>query len=161
MKVHLNSPAIPLLGICLGLWAQAPLFAAQAQANTKPAGPASGAASRAAPAEIPKSVFVIPATAKEGRNPFFPQSAQPLPELDKSQKNRPFEPGWFTLNGITPNGPKRTCMINSRTFEAGESGEVKLPSGARMLIKCEEIRNDSVIIIVNGERRELRMRFGL
>ncbi len=119
------------------------------------------AAARPAPVEIPKSVFVIPATPKEGRNPFFPQSAQPLPELDKSQKNRPFEPGWFTLNGITPNGPKRTCMINSRTFEAGESGEVKLPSGARILIKCEEIRNDSVVIIVNGERRELRMRFGL
>jgi hypothetical protein len=52
-------------------------------------------------------------------------------------------------------------MINSHTFEEGESAEVKLPNGAKVLIKCEEIKNDSVAITVEGQRRELKYRFGL
>jgi hypothetical protein len=51
-------------------------------------------------------------------------------------------------------------MINGRTFEAGEEGEVKLPGGARVLIKCEEIKADSAIIVIGGQRRELRFRTG-
>jgi hypothetical protein len=52
-------------------------------------------------------------------------------------------------------------MINGRTFEAGEEGEVRLPSGGKAMIKCEEIRSDSAVILFNGVRRELRLRFGL
>jgi len=109
--------------------------------------------------EIPKSVFVIPASPKDGRNPFFPQSAQVVAQPTK--RDAPLDPSLFVLNGITPSGPKRTAMINGRTFEAGESGEVRLPSGSKMLIKCEEIRADTVVILVDGQRRDLRLRFGL
>lgn len=52
-------------------------------------------------------------------------------------------------------------MINGRTFEPGEEGEVRLSNGAKVLIKCEEIRTDSTVIVLNGVRRELRLRFGL
>ena len=133
----------------------------RAATPTKPA--PGNAGTNSAPAaveqEIPKSVFVIPSSPKQGRNPFFPQSAEVVAQPIKASNT--VDPSLFVLNGITPNGPKRTAMINSRTFEAGESGEVRLPTGSKALIKCEEIRADSVLIIFDGQRRELRMSFGL
>jgi len=108
--------------------------------------------------EIPQSVFHIPTSAREGRDPFFPNAvfgAQPV----KPKEAAPVDLSGFVLNGIT-SPPKRTAMINGRTFEIGESGEVRLPNGSRVLIKCIEIKNESAIIDVNGQRQELRMRFG-
>jgi hypothetical protein len=64
------------------------------------------------------------------------------------------------LNGIT-SPPKRTAMINGRTFEPGEEGEVRLPAGGKMLIKVEEIKSESAVILVGGQRRELRLRAGV
>jgi hypothetical protein len=108
-----------------------------------------------------QSLFKEPANPKEGRNPFFPQSAQVVTPIIRTNNVPDVIASAFVLNGITPSGPKRTAMINGRTFEAGESGEVKLPSGIKVMIKCEEIKNDAVIIVVDGQRRELRLRFGL
>ena len=108
---------------------------------------------------IPQSTFVIPSQPSEGRNPFFPQSiVRPVPQ--QITPNSVIDPAMFVLNGIT-SPPRRTAMINGRTFEPGEEGEVRLPSGNKMLIKCEDIRAESAIIIVAGQRRELRMRSGL
>jgi hypothetical protein len=133
----------------------------QAATSTKAPAPAeTNSVTNGLQQEIPKSLFVIPSSPKEGRNPFFPQSAEVVPVPEKA-RSAPVDSSMFVLNGMTPSGPKRTAMINSRTFEAGESGEVKLPSGNKALIKCEEIRNDSVIIVIDGQRRELRLRFGL
>jgi hypothetical protein len=110
------------------------------------------------PQEIPLSVFAVPSTPKEGRNPFFPMSVVNPPA--EKPKGAPVDYS-FVLNGITPSGPRRTAMINGRTFEPGEMGEVRLPSGGRVNIKCEEIRVDSAIILVDGQRRELRLRAGV
>lgn len=106
--------------------------------------------------EIPQSVFVVPANARQGRNPFFPNSGFG-PEV--SQKARPstVDLSSFVLNGIT-SPPKRTVIINGRTFEKGEEGEVRLPGGNKELIKCEDIGDDFAVIIVKGQRRELRFR---
>ena len=111
------------------------------------------------PVDIPQSVFVAPATPKDGRNPFFPQSVAAQPVI-KTKESTQIDMSGFVLNGIT-SPPRRTAMINGRTFEPGEEGEVKLPSGAKVLIKCEEIRADSTVITVSGARRELKLRFGL
>lgn len=112
-----------------------------------------------APVEIPQSVFVIPSVPKEGRNPFFPESVSKVP-VAVAVKNRPMDISDLVLNGIT-SPPIRTAMINGRTFETGESGEVKIRTGAKLLIKCVEIKSDAAVILVNGELRELRLRFGL
>ena len=104
---------------------------------------------------IPPSVFA----AGEGRNPFFPQSTTRV-VVPKVNRENPIESFTFVLNGIT-SPPKRTAMINGRTFEPGEEGEVKLPTGGRMLIKVEEIKAESAIIVVAGQRRELRLRSGV
>ncbi len=111
-----------------------------------------------APTEIPQSVFVISGNPKECRNPFFPRSATPAP-APKSNAG-PTDARSFVLNGIT-SPPKRTAMINYRTFEIGEEGEVKLASGAKVLVKCEQITEDSATVLVGGQRRILRLRFGL
>lgn len=109
---------------------------------------------------IPQSVFNIPNQPSEGRNPFFPQSTiktAPQPQLHRENT---FDTTSFVLNGIT-SPPKRTAMINGRTFEPGEEGEVRLPAGGKMMIKVEEIKTESAIIIVGGVRHELRLRAGV
>jgi hypothetical protein len=65
------------------------------------------------------------------------------------------------LNGIVPSGARPTAMINGRTFEVGESGDVKLPDGQKLPITVEEIKEDSVIVTVRGQRKELHLRRGL
>jgi hypothetical protein len=66
----------------------------------------------------------------------------------------------LVLDGIT-SPPKLTAMINGRTFELREEGEVKSSAGGRVWIKCIEIKSDSIIIEVKGQRHELRLRPGV
>ena len=63
----------------------------------------------------------------------------------------------LVLNGIT-GPPKRLAMINGKTFGVGEEGEVRLPSGSKILVKCVEVGDKSAVIEVGGKRRELKMR---
>lgn len=126
--------------------------ASQAAAATSPASSTPPPASTnqvTAALQIPQSIFVVPNNPREGRNPFFPgahadlpQQVRPAPSVDGSS---------FILNGIT-SPPKRTAMINGRTFEVGEEGEVRVPSGAKELIKCVEIGADSATIEFKGQR---------
>jgi hypothetical protein len=109
---------------------------------------------------VPPSTFVIPSQPDEGRNPFFPQSMLIKPAPPKVIPGNVIDPSMFVLNGIT-SPPRRTAMINGRTFEPGEEGEVRLASGNKALIKCEDIRGESVTISFGGQRHELRMRPGL
>lgn len=108
---------------------------------------------------IPQSTFIIPSQPSEGRNPFFPQSSARVTPVKITPETH-IDATLFVLNGIT-SPPRRTAMINARTFEPGEEGEVRLPSGGKMLIKCLEIHADSATIVVGGQVRELRMRSGL
>ncbi len=154
----------------VGLLAAVALIALPAEAKTsKPPAKTTAPVTNAPPAttivEIPQSVFAIPATDKEGRNPFFPHSTTTPPPPPPDRKDGKGGPGrdvsgQLVLKGIT-SPPKRTAIINNRTFEAGESAEVKLAGGSKVLIKCLEIRADSAIVLVNGAERELRMRMGL
>ena len=142
-----------LLSLCAALAAPA------APAAGSPA-PAPGVSTNAGPAAalaapVPQSVFIVPTSPKQGRNPFFPRStfntpaAQPKPEVvDTSQ---------VVLNGLT-SPPRATAMINGRTFETGESGEIRLRNGARVLVRCLEIRADAVVAVIGAQRCELRLR---
>jgi len=150
------------LKVVVGISLTLPALSLLAGGSTKPAAakPAADAKVLAAfaPAEIPQSVFVISGNPRECRNPFFPRSATPAP-APKSNAGA-VDARSIMLNGIT-SPPKRTAMINGTTFEQGEEHELRLPGGSRMLIKCEEIRDDSAIILVSGVRRELKLRSGV
>lgn len=138
---------------------------AQGQAKGQAKAPADTTTS-AAEIPIPKSFFKAPETARDGRNPFFPESA--LPELTVAKETTSpvkkaapvVENLPLVLNGIT-SPPRRTAMINGRTFEQGEEGEVKLPTGSKLLVKCLEIKDESAVVDAGGVRRELRLRFAL
>lgn len=157
MTTHLRSTSTSIIALAFGL---ALLSTAQAPAASKDVSTKSTANFRVVPeAPIPLSVFAIPSQPTEGRNPFFPQSVNRVVPQTVTPETH-LDTSWFVLNGIT-SPPKRTAMINGRTFETGEEGEVRLPSGAKMLIKCEEIRAESAVIMVGGHRRELRLRSGL
>ncbi|HWH71698.1 MAG TPA: hypothetical protein VNT26_20155 [Candidatus Sulfotelmatobacter sp.] len=156
MKARLDiSRPTPWIGLALVLLG-APFRTPAAPA--KPAAPTAVRTNTASALEVPKSVFVVPTSPKEGRNPFFPLSSMGY-QAPKPKENQ-IDPSAFVLNGIT-SPPKRTAMINGRTFEVGEEGEVRGQGGTKVLIRCLEIRTDSAVISAGGQRRELHFRSGL
>ena len=158
MTTHLRPPTIAL-ALSLGLFGHAQATLAASKDPSK-ASSKNTINFRVVPeVPIPQSSFLIPTQSSEGRNPFFPQSVvRVIPQKINSQS--PIDTASFVLNGIT-SPPRRTAMINGRTFEPNEEGEVRLPNGGKMLIKCQEIKAESAIILINGQPRELRLRSGL
>ena len=145
MKTFSAIASLAILG-CLAL-------APRASGQGDPA-KADGAVTNAA-TRIPKSVF----DESIGKDPFFPRrSLAPVPQTAVSE-TRVTD---FILNGITPLGARPTAIINGHTFEKGESSEVKVPSGGKVMIRCVEIKEDTVSIIIGNSPRpvELRMRPG-
>lgn len=150
----------------------AQMLGAQAKATkpTKPA-PASNALTNA------PVVFVVPQSEfvddfKVGRDPFFPSStrrhpkgAPPVPSQDPNPKGI-FPPvalnpkaflNMLTLKGISKGARGRKfAVISNYTFAPGESIYVRL-GGATNRVKCEEIRDQKVVVSVEGldEKREL------
>ncbi|HOX58275.1 MAG TPA: hypothetical protein P5205_14215 [Candidatus Paceibacterota bacterium] len=149
---------IPTLTLAL-LFCVAYLTAGAAQtASVKPG--AASAATKAAPAdpEPPKSIFRVPNTPQEGRDPFFPQSVLHKPVVVKPTKNVPAPaPVELELKGITGPEEKRLAIINNRTFEIGEEGFV-LTNVGRVRITCKQIGTDSVCVALNGQDRTLTFR---
>jgi hypothetical protein len=147
-----------LLNAAIGLLALSAVAGSADPAPAKPETKPAPAASQPTAPEFPQSVFVVPGSLKEGRNPFFPNSRMGL-QVIRTNTPSSIDTSAFVLNGIT-SPPKRTAMINGRTFEINEEGEVKLPTGGRVLVRCSDIFNDSAVIIVNGQRLALRLRGG-
>jgi hypothetical protein len=146
-----------LLALALG----AP--AAQPQANAPVRKPATSAVAAAPPAEpvIPKSVFIVPRTPQQGRDPFYPNSARLSPQ-ESGRTSRPTfvaPVAELRLKAISGAAGAKLATINSRIFAVGEEGDVVTSSG-RTRIRCLEINEDSVVIQVGSERRELRFRHG-
>ena len=105
---------------------------------------------------IPKSIF----EESVGKDPFFPRrSAAAVPNPTAASEVRTSD---FTLKGITPFGTKPTAIINGYTFEKGESHEVKVSSGGKVMIHCIDIKDGVVIITIekSPQQVELRMRPG-
>jgi hypothetical protein len=164
MRLMLTLPAslrawtFPLAAL-LGL-----TFAAQAAqaAQTPPAAPAKAKAVTNAPpavVELPKSVFVIPTTSEEGRDPFSPLSTRLHPVITPTTTNVPLPVVLVELKGISGTADRRLAIINNRTFEAGEEGELVVNAG-RVRVVVKEIKDDSVRVLINGQERVLRMRPG-
>ncbi|MBI4659198.1 MAG: hypothetical protein HY735_10175 [Verrucomicrobia bacterium] len=98
-----------------------------------------------------------------GRDPFFPTSTR-LPKVaaDGPSTNQPPRlplSSYIKLTGIRPSKTRPLAMINQTLFETGERGSVTVfvPNAAgaadaqKVLIRCLEIRDDCVLITVEGE----------
>lgn len=157
-------------GLCLaaattlsGLAGQARPRAATKDTTAAPAAPPAEVEVR--PVVIPRSVFQIPKTPEEGRDPFFPESTRPFGAPAVARTNAPAGPVEFKLRGLALGGKALATLStvgpSPRTVElaAGEEKEVVLPTG-RVKVRCLEIKADSVIVEVGGTRRELHLRAG-
>lgn len=64
--------------------------------------------------------------------------------------------GALTLKGISGSGKGRMALINNETLKIGESARVKTMD-TRVDVMVKEIRDDSVLIEVNGKAQELKL----
>lgn len=110
-------------------------------------------------AEIPASTFSIPTSPRDGRDPFFPDSTRVYTaDAPKAKPNK--SPISLKLNGLSGPVEKRLAIINGRTVAEGEEAEIPTSTG-RQQVRCISIDDDSVVVEVGGERRELKLREGL
>ena len=113
-------------------------------------------------APLAQSVFIMPKGKQEGVDPFFPRSNRPY--FGTPVPVAPTNPEPVTvavelrLKAISGSPEHRLALINNHTFEAGEEGEVATTTG-RMRIRCLEITQDSAVVQVGAERRELHLRY--
>jgi len=126
-------------------------------ASTHPAG-ATNAAAKPPPIEIPLSQFTIPSSPAEGRNPFFPDSTfgKAVAPTNGAVKVAVA----LTLNGISKVGNKWFALINGRTFEAGEEGDVSVPGGRKIHVLCISIKEEGATVEADGSRQELKLKRG-
>ena len=156
-------PFLPAV-VVLGLMVTA--LCAQTPSAKKPTGAAAKApaATNTAPAEltVPVSVFHTPTSPQDpAKDPFFPQSTRlrSKPTVIATTTALPAVVE-LELKGISGAADRRLAIINSRTFAVGEEGEVPASNG-RARLQVVEIKNDSVVVLLNGEQRVLRLRPGL
>src|SRR5262245_55153624 len=110
-----------------------------------------------------QSVFLsTPKGPQDGVDPFFPRSKRPyfgtpVPVATPTPEPVPVAVD-LKLKAISGLPEHRLALINNHTFEAGEEGEVVTTTG-RMRIRCLEITQDSAVVQVGAERRELHLRY--
>ena len=144
--------AVVLLGLTFACHAAqtpttAPSGFAPAATNTLPILP-----------QIPQSVFIIPLTPQEGKDPFFPRSMRLFNDVVVKTNQPPAAAVVeLKLKGISGAADHRLAIINNRTFETGEEGEVVSNVGRSRII-CQDINADSVRVLISGEERILRLR---
>jgi hypothetical protein len=126
-----------------------------------PAGPVSVATNAPPPLpQISQSVFIIPTTPQEGKDPFFPRSMRLFTDVVVRTNSQPVAAAItveLKLNGISGIEGRRLAIINNHSFAIDEEGEVTSNAG-RVRIICKDIKADSVRVLVSGEERVLRLR---
>ncbi len=68
----------------------------------------------------------------------------------------PMHYGELALKGISGTKDRRMALINNQTFMAGETAKVKVQD-SRIDVTCREIRDDSVLIVIDGKSQELKL----
>lgn len=102
------------------------------------------------------SVFSLPATPKDGRDPFYPASSRPYQAaVVASPVTTDLNLDSLVMQGISGVPPNRLVIINKHTFAVGDDVEVSTSQG-RIRIHCLEINATSAVIEANGQRHELR-----
>jgi len=114
---------------------------------------AAAPAARSGKAEAPRSVFALPSNPNEGRDPFFPDSTRPYENVTMA-KTRMADISALAIRGFSGPVDHRLVIINNYTFAAGDEGDVTTSIG-RLHLRCIEIRTNSVVIEVGGQRHEL------
>jgi len=161
MKPRSLLPCAKLLALAAALLGVAfASFAAQTHTNAPAGSSLAHTNALAALPEIPQSVFIIPTTPQEGKDPFFPRSTRLYTSVVVKSNLQPVAVSVeLKLNGISGTIDHRLAIINNRTFGVNEEAVVPTSAGLAR-VRCLEIKPDSVLIQIGGEQRVLRLRTG-
>jgi hypothetical protein len=136
------------------------LFAMASHANAAASPAARDSKADAGP---PKSIFTMPTGPQEGKDPFFPKSSRPYinatPVVPTITNSQPAPPMTFDLklNGISGTTERPLAIINGKTFEKNEEGEVHM-GPAKINIRVVEISSNTATVQVGGQQQILHMR---
>jgi hypothetical protein len=97
-----------------------------------------------------KSVFVMPASTKEGRDPFFPDSTRPY----ETTVAHTADLTTLELKGVSRIGDHYYAIIGTHTFGVGDEEDVVTSQG-RIHVRCVEINANSVVIESGGQQHTL------
>jgi hypothetical protein len=104
-------------------------------------------------AKTTRSIFILPSNSREGCDPFFPKSNRPY-EMAAAANTRTGNITSLVLKGFSGSQNHRLVIINNHTFAAGDTGDVTTSDG-RVHLRCIEIKTNSAVIEVGGQRYEL------
>jgi hypothetical protein len=99
-----------------------------------------------------KSAFVN--TPGTGKDPFFPTSTRrgaPKPGGPVITESAVPQ---LALKGISGSKNHRLAIINNKTFEVGEEADLRLGSQI-VRVRCVEVRDDGVTVVINGQTQKL------
>ena len=101
-----------------------------------------------------QSIFILPASSKDGRDPFFPDSTRmvqvPTATSPTVQLSSLKVPGIFGAPGHL------LAIINKHTFGVGDEGDVKTPAGM-VHVRCLQIQADHVLVDIDGQIHRINL----
>jgi hypothetical protein len=115
-------------------------------------------------AVAPKSAFLDDPSV--GKDPFYPKSSRRpivkvVPVVNPTvPPPPPAVPPEIRLNGLSAAKDQKLAVINYYTFAAGEEHDLRV-NGKVYRVRCEEIRERSIVVSVQGATNELQLRNGL
>jgi hypothetical protein len=161
--VHFLNPGLRIFAGWKGALAILLLCTTVASPNAQPQSTNTKASVTSTNAPLAQSVFINPKDKQQGVDPFFPRSNRPYGPVAPIVIATTPEPVTVAvelkLKAISGLPEHRLALINNHTFEAGEEGEVVTTNG-RMRIRCLEIHQDSAVVQVGPERREIHLPAG-
>jgi predicted small secreted protein len=95
-----------------------------------------------------QSVFILPTSPKDGRDPFYPESTRTLDSTPATVHT--VEISSLRVPGISGTPGHLLAIINNHTFAVGDEGEVLTATG-RVNLRCLEIQPNFVLVEVNGQ----------
>ena len=101
-----------------------------------------------------QSTFVLPATTKDGRDPFYPESTRMVAVPVATAHT--VEISTLKVRGIFGTSGNQLAILNNHTFSAGEEGDV-ISSSGRVHLRCVEIHDRYVVVEINGQLHKINL----
>jgi hypothetical protein len=120
----------------------------------RPVDAAPAGAAAAGNTNVPvQSVFNLPSSPSDGRDPFFPNSMRPYEQA--MVKSHHTDITSLKIRGFSEIAGRRYVIINNHTFSEGDEGDVMTPDG-RIHLHCLAVSSDSVLVEASGVRHMLK-----
>jgi hypothetical protein len=103
-----------------------------------------------------RSVFNLPSSSKDGRDPFYPESTRVMDDLQRANASKTVELTSLKVPGISGTPGHLLAIINNHTFAIGDEGDVLTASG-RVHLRCIDIHPDSVLVEINGQMHRINL----